>query len=470
MEATLQLNLSQSLTLTPQLQQAIRLLQLSTIELNQEVQEMIEANPLLEMKEEQDKGAESSEDCASKDLPVDTAWQDYYPTSTGSSRQTGPDDNQNFDNIYRTTVDLREHLTWQMHLTPFSELDKAIATAIIDAVDDDGFLGCSLEDIQQSLGLDGQGEPGLDEISAVLHRIQRFDPVGVASRDLAECLNVQLAQFPADTEHLDAAKLLVKEFMQELGSRNYRQIMRRAKLDESTIREALQLIRTLHPRPGALINSQQPEYIVPDVIVRKDNERWIVELNSDAVPQLRINNHYANLLQGKNSREDGQFIRNHLQEARWFLKCLQSRHETLLRVASRIVEYQQDFLEYGEEAMKPLILHDIADALELHESTISRVTTRKYMHTPRGIFELKYFFSSHVNTHAGGECSSTAIRAIIKKLIAAENPRKPLSDNKIAQLLEQEGVQVARRTIAKYRESMAIPPSNERKSLLDEER
>jgi RNA polymerase sigma-54 factor len=300
---------------------------------------------------------------------------------------------------------------------------------------------------------------------AVLHRLQHFDPPGVAAHDLRECLLIQLQQLPEDTPSLTAATLVVDKFIGLLGNHDYAQLLRRSKLKEPELKAAIDLIQSLNPRPGDSISSSQAEYVIPDVFVSKVGRQWRVELNPDVAPKLRINNDYAELVRRADNSSDNNFLRDSLQEARWFLKSLQSRNETLMKVATAIVERQIDFFEFGEEAMKPMVLNDIAEAVDMHESTISRVTTQKYMHTPRGVFELKYFFSSHVATSAGGECSSTAIRAIIKKLVAAENPNKPLSDSKITQLLQEQGIEVARRTIAKYRESLHIPPSNERKRL-----
>tara|TARA_R110002096_G_scaffold76841_8_gene181360 strand:- start:2039 stop:2971 length:933 start_codon:yes stop_codon:yes gene_type:complete len=309
-------------------------------------------------------------------------------------------------------------------------------------------------------------EVEMDEIEMVLHRIQQFEPVGIGARDLRECLLLQIRQLPADTPLLEQATRVVRDHLELLGSRDFSQLMRRSKLKEDQLRDAIALIQTLNPRPGGEIASGEPEYVIPDVIVRKDNNRWLVELNQESVPKVRVNGQYASMVRRADSSDDNTYLRNNLQEARWFIKSLQSRNETLMKVATQIVEHQRGFLEQGEEAMKPLVLHDIAEAVGMHESTISRVTTQKFMHTPRGIFELKYFFSSHVGTSEGGEFSSTAIRALIKKLVAAENPKKPLSDSKIAGLLEEQGIEVARRTIAKYRESLNIAPSSERKRLV----
>jgi RNA polymerase sigma-54 factor len=353
---------------------------------------------------------------------------------------------------------------WQLNLTPMSDRDRVLAMAIIDAVEPSGMLSITIEDIFEGMQGDFE-ELELDEVVAVQHRIQQFDPCGVCSQNLSECLLVQLQQFDSKTPFLESAKLIAKLYLPVLGSRDYRQLMRRTKLKEAELSQAITLIQSLNPRPGDMIASGDTEYVVPDVFVEKRDGRWMVELNPDIAPRLRINSDYASMVKRADSSTDNTFLKDNLQEARWFLKSLQSRNETLLKVASCIVEKQRGFLDYGPEAMKPLVLHDIAEIVEMHESTISRVTTQKYMHTPQGIFELKYFFSSHVSTDSGGECSSTAIRAIIKKLVSAENPKKPLSDSKITDLLADQGIQVARRTIAKYRESLNIPPSNERKTI-----
>lgn len=499
MKPSLVLKMGQQLTMTPQLQQAIRLLQLSTLDLQQEIQEALEANPMLERQEEGedyegtdgtdfgesggnepntapaaespyegsggDEALEPSEwsERIPSELPVDTAWEDIYQTSA-SSLPSSDDDDWDFTTRTAPGESLQNHLLWQLNLTPMSDTDRLVAMTLIDSINDRGYLEDSLEEIHA--GLDPDLEIDLDEVEMVLHRIQQFEPAGIGARDLPECLLLQLRQLPAGTPWLEEAKQLVQHHLESLGSRDYSLLMRRLKLKEEQLREVIELIQTLNPRPGSQIEASEPEYVVPDVMVRKHNGRWLVELNQEAMPRLRVNAHYANLVRRADSSSDNTFMRNQLQEARWFIKSLQSRNETLMKVATQIVEHQRGFLDYGEEAMKPLVLHDIAEAVGMHESTISRVTTQKYMHTPRGIYELKYFFSSHVSTAEGGECSSTAIRAIIKKLVAAENPKKPLSDSKIAGLLEAQGIQVARRTVAKYRESLGIAPSSERKRLI----
>jgi|TARA_B100000959_G_scaffold287609_1_gene375075 RNA polymerase sigma-54 factor len=500
MKLSLQLKLGQQLTMTPQLQQAIRLLQLSTLGLQQEIHEALEANPMLELVESnEDEDAsinkQANGDLQEKielqtsqqatenqnqnadepawqeqipgDLAVDSNWDDIYP-STYSSTPSFDSDLNDFESRNTTVDTLQDHLLWQLNLTPMTEQDNSIALAIIDAIDANGMLTVDIESLYT--GFDQTLEIERDEVIAVLHRIQQFDPVGVGYRDLAECLLIQINQFdnPKLARQIQNAKLIIKEHLSLLGHRDYAQLMRRTRLKEAELQESISLIESLDPRPGANISPPSTTYIVPDVIVSKQSGtgKWKIELNPDTTPKIRINNSYASLVKRADSSDDNNYLRDNLQEARWFMKSLQSRNETLMKVATRIVEHQKGFLEYGEEAMKPLVLHDIAEAVSMHESTISRVTTQKYMHTPRGIFELKYFFSSHVSTKGGGECSSTAIRAIIKKLIAAENTRKPLSDSKITQLLDEKGINVARRTIAKYRESLAIPPSNERKRLV----
>ena len=357
---------------------------------------------------------------------------------------------------------------WQLQLTPFSPTDEAIAIAIVEAVDDSGILTLSCEEILESFNQDNDDdvEVELDEIEAVLKRIQLFDPVGIAARSLQECLCIQLNQFDKGTPFIDETKMILTEHIDLLAARDYRTLMKKTKLKEDELKEVMTLIHTLNPKPADTIVREESEYVIPDVSVKKIKGRWVVELNPDSMPKIRVNSQYAAMSRTVKSSGDSQFIRSHLQEAKWFIKSLESRNDTLLKVTNCIVKQQQGFFEHGPEAMKPMVLNDVAEMVEMHESTISRVTTQKYMHTPRGIFELKYFFSSHVSTENGGECSSTAIRALIKKLIAAENSAKPLSDSKIADILAEQGIKVARRTIAKYRESLAIPPSNQRKSLI----
>jgi RNA polymerase sigma-54 factor len=306
----------------------------------------------------------------------------------------------------------------------------------------------------------------IEEVQAVLHRIQSFDPPGVAAVDLADCLRIQLSQLADNVKWKNTAIELVTHFLDHLAAQNQSRLKRLLDLTDEELSEVIALIRSLNPRPGNLIESPESQYVIPDVFVHKNKGRWQVSLNPDIAPKLRVNPYYSGMVKRADNSADNTCLRNHLQEARWFLKSLQSRSETLLKVARCIVERQKEFLEHGPIAMKPMVLRDVAEEVEMHESTISRVTTQKYMHTPKGIYEFKYFFSSHVSTNSGGECSSTAIRAFIEELVGNEPPAKPLSDHKISLLLKEKGINVARRTIAKYREAMSIPPSNERKRIL----
>lgn len=477
MKQGLQLRLSQQLAMTPQLQQAVRLLQLSTLELQQELQQALESNPLLEQidtheeidtRETQDSETLDTADALEQkempeELPLDASWDTIYTAGTPSGTSGDYIDDELPVYQGETTQTLQDYLMWQVELTPFSDTDRAIATSIVDAVDDTGYLTVPLEDILESMG---DEEIDIDEVEAVLKRIQRFDPVGVAAKDLRDCLLIQLSQFDKTTPWLEEARLIISDHLDLLANHDFRTLMRVTRLKEDVLKEAVNLIQSLDPRPGQSIQTGEPEYVIPDVLVRKHNGHWTVELNSDSIPRLQINQHYASMCNNARNDGDSQFIRSNLQDAKWLIKSLESRNDTLLRVSRCIVEQQQAFFEQGEEYMKPMVLADIAQAVEMHESTISRVTTQKYLHSPRGIFELKYFFSSHVNTEGGGEASSTAIRALVKKLIAAENPAKPLSDSKLTSLLSEQGIMVARRTVAKYRESLSIPPSNQRKQLV----
>ncbi|GAB0883622.1 RNA polymerase factor sigma-54 [Escherichia coli] len=477
MKQGLQLRLSQQLAMTPQLQQAIRLLQLSTLELQQELQQALESNPLLEQidtheeidtRETQDSETLDTADALEQkempeELPLDASWDTIYTAGTPSDTSGDYIDDELPVYQGETTQTLQDYLMWQVELTPFSDTDRAIATSIVDAVDETGYLTVPLEDILESIG---DEEIDIDEVEAVLKRIQRFDPVGVAAKDLRDCLLIQLSQFDKTTPWLEEARLIISDHLDLLANHDFRTLMRVTRLKEDVLKEAVNLIQSLDPRPGQSIQTGEPEYVIPDVLVRKHNGHWTVELNSDSIPRLQINQHYASMCNNARNDGDSQFIRSNLQDAKWLIKSLESRNDTLLRVSRCIVEQQQAFFEQGEEYMKPMVLADIAQAVEMHESTISRVTTQKYLHSPRGIFELKYFFSSHVNTEGGGEASSTAIRALVKKLIAAENPAKPLSDSKLTSLLSEQGIMVARRTVAKYRESLSIPPSNQRKQLV----
>ena len=458
--------------MTPQLQQAIRLLQLSTLELQTEVQEQLDSNFMLEVAEDEAPGpvplseAEVEPTDIPKELEVDTAWEDVYDNTPVTNFSAG--DGMpvvEYESQRSATESLGDHLRWQVGLTNFSEVDAFIAEHLIDAIGDDGRVTMELEEICDLVNRDIL-EIEVDEVEAVLRQIQNFDPAGVGAHDLRECLLIQLRQFHPDTPWRDEALRLVGDYLELLAGREFQQLMRRLGTQKDELAQVIELIESLDPRPGSQISSEPPQYVIPDVYVYKKNGKWQVELNAEAAPKIRINMDYASLIRRSDDSPDNNCLRTHLTEARWFLKSLKSRSETMLKVSRTIVDRQQLFLEHGDEAMKPMVLHDVAEVVGMHESTISRVTTQKYMHTPRGIYELKYFFSSHVSTVTGGEASSVAIRALLKKLIAAENPQKPLSDSKLAGILADSGINVARRTVAKYREALGILSSSDRKRLV----
>lgn len=474
MKPALQLRLNQQLALTPQLQQAIRLLQLSRVELEIELVEALESNPLLEMEEEP---AEDGEAGDNPDLPdtqadddpdaLQSGPNDDLPLDLARDRHTsatsyGDDDRPEREDAQ--TEDLRDYLLWQLNLTHMSSRDRTIAVSLIDAINDDGYLVESSEAICASLT--GQGETHLheiavDEIEAVRHRIQHFDPLGVGSRTLAECLAVQLNALSEESPGLDLAKLIVDQHLEELARHDRARLCQTLGVDRDTLDAAVTLIRSLVPKPGANHVGSPPEYIAPDAYVVRRAGQWQVSLAPGCQPRLGINEQYVGLI-AKTRGEDANYLRGQLQEARWLIKSLKARADTLLKVASAIVRAQQGFLDFGPEAMRPLVLKEIADEIGMHESTISRVTTRKYLYTPRGTLEFKYFFSSGVATSDGGSASATAIQAMIRKLIDEELPRRPLSDQALATELNQRGIHVARRTVAKYREGMHILSSTER--------
>lgn len=452
MKQALQLRLGQQLSMTPQMQQAIRLLQMSAVELKAEIQTALESNLMLEQLEED-----------SPEEPVDEQQRTTEDWEAADAVSSAPPGGAHADPLEWQTAEpegLREHLLWQLEMTPFTPADMAIAATIIDCIDDDGYLKATIADIASTLpATDTTGD---DEIEAVLHRIQRFDPVGVGSRDLRECLQVQLGQLPPDTAGLPLARQIVDGHLDDLASGRLDAIRSGLSADATAIDEAIALVRKLDPRPGSAVAADDTQFVVPDVLVVRRDERWTVELNPDLVPRLRINPYYADLARKPASADDGACMRSHLQEARWFLKSLQNRAQTLLKVAGFIVEHQLSWLDQGDTAMKPLVLREVADALEMHESTISRVTANKYLHTPRGVFEFRHFFSGQLGTVDGGT-SATAVRAQMKRLLADEDPLKPLSDGRIAELLAARGMRVARRTVAKYREGMSIPPAATRR-------
>ncbi|WOE41032.1 RNA polymerase factor sigma-54 [Acinetobacter chinensis] len=484
MKLSVGLKVANSLSLTPQLQQAIRLLQLSSLELEQEIQIQLDSNPLLEKvedlstieslsslkeseAEQKDLTNELNADHLPDDLPVDTDWDDVYthqPTSLGAAEYEEREDNR------QGHQSLQAHMLEQINLLHFSLVEQLIARCIVDSLDNKGFLDCDISEITSSvqhllntMGYEEEIED--DEVQVVLKHIQRLEPVGVGSRNLAECLLVQLEGLPAQLPYRYEAVLLMKHY-ELLVSNDIQRLMKQTGLNADQLKSAVELLKTLKAHPGIEFEDRESDYQIPDVVVMKKNEHWFVQLNPDVVPKLRVNAFYAGMIRRADQSDDNQYLRNQMLEAKNFIKSIDERHKTLLKVATCIVEHQKGFLETGPEGMKPLVLRDIAEEVELHESTVSRVTTNKYMLTPRGLFELKYFFSSHVGTTSGGEASSTAIRAKIKKLIAEENIRKPLSDNTIAGMLKEEGIDVARRTVAKYRESLHIPSSSDRKVLI----
>lgn len=499
MKQSLQLKLSQTMTMTPQLQQAIRLLQLSTLELQHEIQQALESNLMLEVDSDSnntherengqaastldaslsssinstDKQHEATRDTASTehgDLDGDTFLTrntDPEPDHGDGWGSSGParsfSDDSDFERDGAMPTSLKAHLAEQLALRALSERDRLIAELVIDAVNDDGYLDTPPEDLRLALPADLGVD--IDEIEAVRHLIQHLDPLGAASLDLRDALLVQLKALPPDTRYRDVAIDVIERHIALLGSSQWGLIERKLGLDSGDLKQAMALIRTCHPRPGATISTARTEYITPDVHVRKHNGRWLVELNSEVAPRIRVNNYYASLIRRADNSAENTTLRQHLQEARWLIKSLRSRNETLLKVANCIIEHQHDYFEHGEEAMKPLILKHVADEVGMHESTISRVTTQKYMSTPRGIREFKYFFSSHVGTAAGEECSATAIRARIRRLVADEDATRPFSDNHLTKILNQEGINIARRTVAKYRESMQIGSSTERRRM-----
>jgi len=467
MKPSLQFRLSQHLTLTPQLQQSIRLLQLSTVELNQEIDRMLMENPALEREDAEGEpeaaapvpapatGAGAS--ASTEPATPDTDW-----SADIASSWRGPDDDDEGDRSFTApdTPTLRDHLRGQLSLTNLGDRDRVFVQLLIDALDEDGYLTQPLEEIAALLPTEAEAD--LEELGIALRHLQNLEPAGVGARSPGECLALQLRITP-DEPARRLALDIVEKHLELLASRDYTRLKNITGAGEEALRAAQRLIQALNPRPGAAHAKVETRYVIPDVIVRKQRSVWRASLNPDAMPRLRINRLYAELAAG--ARNSGAAIASQLQEARWLIKNVQQRFDTILRVSQAIVDQQRHFLEHGEVAMRPLVLREIAQTLGLHESTISRVTTQKYMATPRGTFELKYFFGSHVATEAGGAASSTAIRALIKQLVAAEDAKAPLSDARISQILGEQGIVVARRTIAKYREALQIPPVNQRKSL-----
>jgi RNA polymerase sigma-54 factor len=489
MKPALQLKLSQHLALTPQLQQSIKLLQLSTIEMQQELERYLLENPMLER--DDDQGGESfvgaqqfdapqttegereqrvereerdAREEREKDVPAapsdvdDDRWASDAGTFTGAGRDD--DDDSDAQDIHGGSISLRDHLGWQLGMTQLSERDRGLVRFLIEALDDDGYLSSPLQELLETLPPEYEIE--LDDLEIALNYIQSFDPTGIGARSPQECLALQLKVLPASAERT-LALTIVEKHLELLAARDFAKIRRAAGCDDEALKAAHSLITSLNPRPGADFAQVEARYITPDVIVKKLKGKWTAYINPDAYPRLRINRLYAEIL-ARQRRGNGN-LTGQLQEARWLIKNVQQRFETIHRVTQAIVDRQRQFFEHGEVAMRPLVLREIADILGLHESTVSRVTSQKYMATPRGIFELKYFFGSHVATDTGGACSATAIRALIKQLVGAEDGKKPLSDSQLSEILGQQGIVVARRTVAKYRESLSIPPVNLRKTL-----
>jgi RNA polymerase sigma-54 factor len=478
MKPSLQFRLSQHLTLTPQLQQSIRLLQLSTVELNQEIDRLLMENPALE-REDIDEGGGSgggessappmqssssstSSSSPAEAAPADTDWSADIASNWRGEGGDEEDGDRNFGTA--DTPTLRDHLRSQLSLTNLSERDRALVETLIDALDEDGYLTQPLEEIAALFPPEAELEA--EELAIALRHLQNLEPAGVGARSPGECLCLQL-RVPCEGDdapsHLLALQIAEKH-LELLAGRDYTRLKSVTGANEETLRAAQRLIQTLNPRPGAAFARVEARYVIPDVVVRKSKNVWKASLNPDAMPRLRINRLYAEIAAGARGGS-GASVSSQLQEARWLIKNVQQRFDTILRVSQAIVDRQRHFLEHGEVAMRPLVLREIAGTLGLHESTISRVTTQKFMATPRGTFELKYFFGSHVATEAGGSASSTAIRALIRQLVGAEDAKAPLSDSRIAQILGEQGIVVARRTIAKYRESLQIPPVNQRKAL-----
>jgi RNA polymerase sigma-54 factor len=458
LKPALQLKLGQTLTMTPQLQQAIRLLQLPVLDLSAQIQDALEENVMLEMEDLPDVPKTTADTTAEiETIRAEDSWQSsaMERIQDGGWNGEGRPNNEFADQSGQT---LREHLLWQLELEDFTPREALIGEALIDAINDDGYLTSELGDITGFI--DEETGVSLDEIENALAKVQRLDPVGIGARSLSECIVLQLRQLDASTPGVELAIRMAIDYLPQIANQEYGEIRRALRTSEESFDVALALVKSCNPKPGQAVSAVAAEYVIPDVFVRKIDGRWQVEVSASGIPRLSVNQQYAKLLRGSG---DHAALRTQLQEARWLVRSLEIRNETLMKVATSIVERQREFLEHGDEAMKPLILRDVAESIGMHESTISRVTTNKYMHTPRGVFEFKHFFSSHLSTADGADQSSTSVRAKIRKLIGAENPAKPLSDSKIAATLEKEGISVARRTVAKYREAMRILSSSERK-------
>jgi RNA polymerase sigma-54 factor len=458
LKPSLQLKLGQTLTMTPQLQQAIRLLQLPVLDLNAQIQEALEENIMLEMEDLPDVPSTNAETTAEVEaIKADEQWQTRAAerVQDGGWNGEGRPVSEFADESGQS---LRDHLLWQIEMEQFTPREVLIGEAIVDSINDDGYLEADVAEILDWLD---ETPPVVErEVEKTLTKIQRLDPIGVGARTLSECIVLQLSQLDWKTPGLQLAIDIATDHLDLVATRDYGELRRGLRITEDDLHDALALIRGCNPRPGTAVSPPPSEYVIPDVFVRKVDNRWQVEISPTGVPRLSVNQTYARLLRGSGEHA---VLKSQLQEARWLIRSLEIRNETLLKVATSIVSRQTEFLEQGDEAMKPMVLRDVAEEIGMHESTISRVTTNKYMHTPRGVFEFKYFFSSHLASDSGEDQSSTSVRAKIRKLISAENPAKPLSDSKITNLLKEEGISVARRTVAKYREAMNIPSSSERR-------
>lgn len=476
----------QGLSMSAQLQQAIRLLQLSSLELQQEIQENLDTNPLLEMVENSDtdhvQNDSTSEfeiavdDSIPEELPMDASWDEIYDTDTSpwETKNTSMDASSGDTNFIETLnavqTGLKEHLLWQTNNSTLHLRDQIIAEVIVDGINEKGYLSESLEQLLVTLNRQKTDDIELftlQEVSSVLNYIQHLDPLGVGARNLKECLIIQLNTMHSEHPLKDKAQTLLEKKLDLLSKRDYNVIKRQLDITTRQLALLIELIRTLRPYPGDEFEVPQTEYIAPDVYIHKiDHDQWIASLSATASPALQINEYYKNMIPQTANKQDSRYLKQQLGQAKWFIKALQTRSNTILRVADSIIKHQSAFLRFGPQAMKPMLLKDIAQDIDVHDSTVSRISQKKYIHTPHGIFALKYFFSSHVSTHTGGECSSTAIRAMIQTLIKEENAQKPLSDSKLVSLLAEQGIEIARRTVAKYREALAIPSSRDRKCLV----
>ena len=462
LKPSLQLKQGQSLSMTPQLQQAIQLLQLPVLDLNTRLQEALEQNIMLEVEELEELDGISNTDVASKDdaenIKTDEIWpnNDSYQTIDNN---WSLEDQPNLDLPDESNETLQEHLVWQLEIEKFTMREALIGKALVDSINDDGYLFNDIQEIIDSL--DARPLVTFEEAEKVLLKIQNLDPVGVGARSLSECIIRQVEQLDKNTPGRSLALDLASDHLDLVANREYGEIRRNLRISEDYLNEALSLVKGCNPKPGLAISPTSAQYVIPDVFVRKLDNAWQVEISPSGVPKLSVNQKYAQILRGN---DEHQALKTQLQEARWLVRSLEIRNDTLMKVATSIVDRQVSFLELGDEGMKPMILQDIADEIGMHESTISRVTSNKYMHTPRGVFKFKFFFSSHLSSKDGKDRSSTSVRAKIKKLIASEDPKKPLSDNKITNLLKYEGISIARRTVTKYREALNIPSSSERRA------